>query len=328
MEGKNSLLKPPFESTVIKKALRFTSPAAIAYRESLLRPQGGQDEMKSYLELDLNPVRLDRVYCHLHYAGAPRFARPLHRQKLIGREIAITEDISEHLVWHQSKTAKLFIKPLRSYLFSEEIWRINLCSDVGLHQSACGFVLSYVWLVSWESDFQIAQELKLVPKDLSWEDWTDFVHSFTSIVNTKSLHQVARRYQYGELRLSRLNRIYRYTPTAFSLRNLFRGFTASSSWYQDVFRSNFGWLFAVFAIFTVLLSGLQVALMTDQLSHNSTFHAASYGFAVFSLVALAGSLATIFGFWVVLLIYVYLAAKLYHHRVQSARRLAVTQTTV
>jgi hypothetical protein len=322
------MLKPPFDPSLPRTPLLFTLPASITHKEALLRPKDGQAELKTFLNVDLDPVRLDKIYKHLHYAGAPRFARPLHRQKLLGREITITEDISEHLVWHQSRNAKLFLKPLRAYLLSETFWRENLCSDTRLHQSACGFILSYVWLISWESDFQIAKELKLVPGGLDWKTWAEFSCSFTKTIDTKLLHQVARRYQYGELRLSRLNRIYRYTPTVFSLRNLFRGFMSTSAWYQDVFRNNFGWILAVFAIFSVALSGMQVALMTDQLSHNSAFHAASYGFAVFSLFALAGCLATIFGSWLLLLLYFYLAAKLYHHRVQSVRRAASKRSNV
>ena len=327
MAKSHSTLEPPFDPSIIKTPPPYIHPGSIAYREALLRPRDGPDELKTYLEYDLDPIRLDKIYTHLHYAGAPRFARPLHRQMLLGREITITEDISEHLVWHQSRNAKLFLKPLRAYLFSATFWKENLCTDEALHKSACGFMLSYVWLVSWETDFQAAKELKLIPSDLDWMTWTQFVDSFTKFINTKTLHQVARRYQYGELRLSRLNRIYRYSFTTFSMRNLFRGFLTTSAWYQDVFRNNFGWILAVFAILSVALSGMQVALMTDQLARNSAFHAASYGFAVFSLVALAACLGTILCSWVSLLLYFYLTAKIYHHKVQSARRAAHSCTS-
>ncbi|KAH7079954.1 hypothetical protein BKA63DRAFT_407973 [Paraphoma chrysanthemicola] len=318
----------PFEAGLITTTLSFTQPAWIFYRDISLRPKASKNDLEEFLKMDLYPKRLDKVYKHLHYAGAPRCARPLHRQRLLGREITITEDISEHLVWHQSKNAKLFLKPLRAYLFDERFWRDHLCTDETLYKSACGFMLSYVWLVSWESDFRIAKELKLMPTDLEWEVWTEFVHSFTDKINTQTLHQVARRYHYGELRLSRLNRIYRYTFTTFSLRNLFRGFMSTSAWYQDVFRNNFGWILAVFAIFSVALSGMQVALMTDQLSHNTAFHAASFGFAVFTLVALATCLATIFFSWMILALYFFTAAKIYHRKVQSGREVARCSTSV
>ncbi|KAI0481789.1 hypothetical protein F4859DRAFT_435633 [Xylaria cf. heliscus] len=313
------VLQPPFEHTSIATALKLTHPAIIAYRGALIQPHDGQEGMKAYLEADLKPTRLDKIYKHLHYAGAPRSARPLHRQIILGRKIVITEDVSEHLVWQQSKDPKIFLKPLGAYLLDHCFWKKHLCSDVDLHQSACGLLLSYVWLVTWESDFQIAFREKLLPADLDWNTWTKFVRAFTEVIDPQSLHQVARRYQYGELRLKRLDRIYRYTPTVFSLRNLFNGFMVSSRWYRDVFQDNFGWILAVFAIVSVALSGMQVALMTDQLSHDSRFHRASYGFAVFSLVALAASLGVIIGTWVILTIYFYINAKLYHHHIQSTR---------
>ena len=324
MAKPHGALEPPFHPTPKTNSLVFHPPASIVYKEALVRPKDGKSEMGTYLKVDLSPNRLDKIYRHLHYAGAPRFARPLHRQRLLSRELTITEDISEHLTWHQSKSARLYLKPLRAYLFSEAFWREHLCSDVDLHKSACGFLLSYVWLISWESDFHIAKEMKLVPNDLEWEPWTEFVHSFTGVINTKSLHQVHRRYQYGELRLSRLNRIYRYSPTTLSLRNLFRGFMTTSSWYQDVFRDNFGWILAPFAILSVTLSAMQVGLGTHQLSNDSAFHAASYGFSVFSLVALAACIGIMLCSWFVLLVYFYTVAKMYHHKVQSARRAAST----
>lgn len=319
MEGATGL-EPPFKRTAVAKTPKCVHPGAITHEGgALIRPYEN-DEMKGYLNAELKPTRLDKIYRHLHYAGSPRASRALHRQIIVGRKIVITEDVSEHLVWKESGEPRIFLKPFGAYLLDYSFWEEYLCLDRELHRSACGFVLSYVWLVSRESDFRIAMHEKLFPSDLEWETWTEFVRSFTSVINTKSLHQVARRYQYGELRLKRLDRIYRYTPTAFSLRNLFGGFMASSRWYRDVFYDNFGWVLSVFAVVTIALSGMQVALMTDQLGHDSRFHRASYGFAVFSLVALAASLGIIFGTWVVLTLYFYIHAKLYHHRVQAERR--------
>lgn len=83
----------------------------------------------------------------------------------------------------------------------------------------------------------------------------------------------------------------------------------------------------MFAIFSVALSGMQVALATDQLSHDSAFYTASYVFAVFSLVALAGSVGASIAAWMLLLVYFYLAAKVYHHKVQSARRKSANART-
>ncbi|KAK0657834.1 hypothetical protein B0T16DRAFT_425916 [Cercophora newfieldiana] len=299
MHAKSTRLSPPFSPTSISSStqapLKVTHPATVAVDDDLIRPV---DDLNAYLETDLIPARLDLIYKHLHLAGPPRFARPLHRQKLLGRTITLTENISEHLVWHHSR---IFIKPLPAYLLDHPFWTTNLCSDTSLHSSACGFLLSYAWLVSRESDFRLARdEMHLLPKALEWETWAAFVTSFTDHIDTKTLHQVARRYQYGELRLSRLNKLYRYTPVAFSAKNFFRGFLSPSTWYQELFRQSFGWLLAVFAFFSVSLSGLQVGLATNRLGQNGEFHEASYGFTVFSLMTLAGSVVAMVVTWVVL----------------------------
>ena len=121
--------------------------------------------MKKYLELDLKTQRLNIIYRHLHYAGPPRFARPLHRQRLMGRDIVVTDNINEHLVWHRRK---ILVKPLSLYLLDYAFWTGNLCTDETLHKAACGFLLSYTWLVSRESDFKIAQDGGFLPADLEW----------------------------------------------------------------------------------------------------------------------------------------------------------------
>ncbi|KAK0631453.1 hypothetical protein B0T14DRAFT_501707 [Immersiella caudata] len=319
MGAQPARLSPPFSqkttSTPSGEPVRVIHPAAIPVVDDLVRPV---DDLKTYLQADLVPHKLDFIYRHLHLAGRPRFARPLHRQKLLGRTITITEDVSEHLVWHHSR---IFIKPLPAYLLDHGFWTDNLCEDLNLHQAACGFLLSYAWLVSRESDFRLARdEMHLLPNALEWETWAAFMTSFTGHIDTKTLHQVARRYEYGELRLSRLNKIYRYMPIAFSTKNFVAGFLSPSTWYQELFRQSFGWLLAVFAFFSVSLSGLQVGLATNHLGQDGDFHEASYGFTVFSLVTLAASVVAMMFTWVLLTMYHFTTSELYHHRVQSWRR--------
>lgn len=48
----------------------------------------------------------------------------LHRQRVKGRRIIITEDPRLHLVW---VNARIFIKPLPAYLLSFVFWSIFLC---------------------------------------------------------------------------------------------------------------------------------------------------------------------------------------------------------
>lgn len=69
-------------------------------------------------------------------------------------------------------------------------------------------LFSYTALVTHESDFEIAQEKRLLPKEVTWTVWITFVKE----LDTESIYgKIDDRFKYGELRLSRLNKIYRFT---------------------------------------------------------------------------------------------------------------------
>ena len=233
----------------------------------------------------------------------------------------MTEDVDEHLVWYR---ARLFVKPLHSWLLDWRFWLEHICPEQHLLKAGCGFLVSYTWLICRPSDFALAMEHRLVPEGLTWNQWTVFLNSFIQHINLDSLHQVTRRYQYGELRLTRLNRIYRWTTSGFSVRNFFRGYLSLTTWYQDLFRDSFGWLIVSFAYLTVALSALQVGLATNYLQVQSMFQRASFVFAVASLTFIA-ALATGLGLtWLTLTVYYYTSAKLYHRRIQKRRARAYT----
>jgi len=229
----------------------------------------------------------------------------LHRQKLLGRNISITEDPDEHLVWFENQ---IFIKPLPDFLLAYDYWNDNLCSDPELHKSACGFLLSYAWLVRYKSDLDIAKEHGLLSKDIEWANWVEFLDAFLDNINLETLSDVNKRYKYGELRLSRLNAIYRLVPPIYSLRNLIRGYKSGSTWYQAFFERHFKWMLAVFALFAVFLSALQVGLATTKLQGNESFQKASYGFVIASLISIVAGVILIFFVWLVLFFYHLLSA--------------------
>ena len=312
-------LDPPFSED---RNIQFSSiqPAAVPIGDILLQPRRDTNQ---YLKLELYTRRLDKIYEHLHYAGAPRHARPLHRQVLMDRKITITEDVDEHLVWFRGK---IFIKPLNRWLLDRAFWLEHICSNEELHKAACGFVLSYVWLVCRESDFLIGKEQRLLPAELSWEQWSHFQDSFLGKVNAETLVQVSKRYQYGELRLSRLNQIYRMAPSVASARNFVRGYLSPSTWYQEFFRNSFGWLLAVFVYFTVALAGMQLGLAQEDLQRSDTFQQASYGLTIFSLVFVIASVLAILVTWFVLTLFHYTSAKMYHRDVMRERREKISRT--
>jgi hypothetical protein len=269
----------------------------------------------------LKTPRLNDIQQHLWLAGLPNAARPLHRQKLVGRSILISEDPDEHLVWFE---AQIFIKPLPDFLLDYDYWKDNLCSDQELHESACGFLLSYAWLVRHKSDLDNAKESGLVSKNIEWPNWVEFLEAFLDNINLETLSDVNKRYKYGELRSSRLNAIYRFIPPAYSMKKFIRGYRAGSTWYNAFFGRYFKWMLAVFAVLSVFLSAIQVGLATRILQDNGAFQSVSYGFALAAVVAVVGSVAVVFFVWLGLSWYYLLSTRRYAKAVDRRRRNAVS----
>lgn len=309
-----SELHPPFSDDCALSIQTPTYPLLIQIEGRLIQPC---EEKERFLKATLQTPKLDRIHDRLWLAGLPKAARPLHRQKLLGRQLIVTETADEHLVWHESR---MFLKPLPSFLLNYTYWEEMLCLDERLHRSACGLLLSYAWLISYESDLKIAQENKLLPADIDWPHWTLFVKDFLSHINHVTLEQVDRRFKYGELRLSRLNGIYRLMPTVFSFSNLFRGgFMSSSTWQSSLFRRNFAWLVTVLVYLTVILSALQVGLAVELLNKDAAFSWASYGFCVACIMLILMIMLIILFVWFVLFSFHLLSTIRYVKRVEAAR---------
>ncbi|KAF2735268.1 hypothetical protein EJ04DRAFT_534314 [Polyplosphaeria fusca] len=257
-----------------------------------------------WLATELKTPRLNDIHHHLWLAGPPTAARPLHRQRLMGRNILITEDPDEHLVWFEDQ---IFIKPIPDFLLDWESWKCHLCSDLELRKAACGLLLSYAWLVRYKSDLDIAKGAGLMSKGVQWADWVEFINFFLANIDCKSLSSVSQRYRYGELRLTRLDTIYRLAPPTYSLHNFIWGYQSRPTWYQAFFGRNFRWMLAGFASLAVLMAALQVGLATMALQGNAPFQRVSYGLTIACLVAVAASIAVVTFVWLGLFIYHLLA---------------------
>ncbi|KAJ5820320.1 hypothetical protein N7474_005911 [Penicillium riverlandense] len=210
------------------------------------------------LNQELRTPSIDKIYSHLWLAGLPKAARPLHRQNLLGRTIVITENPEEHLIW---LSTRIFIKPLPEYLLCHEFWMTKgsiLTQDQSLYQCACGFLLSYCWLICSKSDLAIAHSSHLLPSSITWEKWIPFVTDILTNIDPETLHSVSPRYHYGELRLSRLNAIYSFAPDIFTMHNFVHGFMAEPSRSKAFLERNFAWLFSVFGFITIVASAMQV----------------------------------------------------------------------
>ncbi|KAB8276900.1 hypothetical protein BDV30DRAFT_223895 [Aspergillus minisclerotigenes] len=104
-----------------------------------------------------------------------------------------------HLVWHRDK---FYIKPLPECLLNHDFWTGHLSS----HGTNKHFALAHV--------------NHLIPETVTWNAWCQFIQHFRHCEDT----QVAKRYHYGQLRLSRLNWAVR----------LFQPPSAKTIWFYDV----------------------------------------------------------------------------------------------
>jgi hypothetical protein len=180
----------------------------------------------------------------------------------------------------------MFLKPLWKPLLNYDFWIRELCNgDLQIYRSAAGLVLSYVWLIASKSDLQIAKDHKLVPMGLKWRTWARFARSFLEHNSMIGLDtQVAKRYEYGELRIHRLNMIYRFAPEMFP-RHLFRGYLYGYNQYSAFFGRNFAWAAVAVLYIGLLLTAMQTALAVNPTKENIPFQQTVYGFSVFSMVS-------------------------------------------
>lgn len=91
------------------------------------------------------------------------------------------------------------------------------------------------------------------------------------------------RFLYGELRLHRIDFLYRFLPR-YRSKHFFRSYIHGNATYQGFIRRNFSWLLIAFIYITVLLTAMQLGISTNQLQDDAAFYRAAYGFTVFALV--------------------------------------------
>lgn len=204
-------------------------------------------------------------------------APPLHLYRLKDYQILGVEQMNLHLLQVQSSPNKLLLKPLPEWILSHNFWTNHLCfaSEKDLHASACGFILSYVWLITTPLDLKLAHEFSLLPSSITWTWWRSFVKDFLNEVDALTLHQVNQRYYFGGLRMDRITLIYRCR-------------FATGYWYPDpryipFFERNFSWALIPFVFFSLILSAMQVGIDLDELKTNAVFLQAAYGMVMFSM---------------------------------------------
>lgn len=114
----------------------------------------------------------------LWYAGRKGNISPLHHQKVIHREIILTERARLHLVWF-GRT--IYIQRLSDELLGWTYFSEVVCQDAHIHQAATGFLLSYARPIGYPSDLKIAKSIGLIDESVTWHTWQDTVTLFAMI---------------------------------------------------------------------------------------------------------------------------------------------------
>lgn len=155
-----------------------------------------------YLSAELRTDDLDSIQKYFWLAGLPAFkTRPLHRQRVIQREIVVCEQIGLHLV---SFRHAIFIKPIPHALLHHKFFQGYIASVPDFEPWANGFLSSYLSLIVHESDFNIAKQLQLLPHSVTWGDWLKFSEQLSDNLSNADGTKMSfnNRYSFGELRLS------------------------------------------------------------------------------------------------------------------------------
>lgn len=209
-----------------------------------------------FLEREFWSDDLERISSKLWWMSKQDSASisPLHRQAVKRRTIIITEDPKLHLTW---MVDRIFIKPLPEYLTSYSFWESYLtrtsddpCID-RIRRAALGYLRTFYYLIQHDSDLRIAQDphLNLIPLGVSWTEFCNFSVSFGSISDA----DVSGRYNFGEIRLTRLNL---YAPLLLGKTH----FQKLDYLYGAYFAHFYGPILFVFGFFSIILSGMQVAI--------------------------------------------------------------------
>jgi uncharacterized membrane protein (DUF485 family) len=258
-----------------------------------------------FLENELSLKKLNAIHTSLWKAGRPTPARHLGHQLVLSREIVLTEEMGLHLIWGKKA---IYIKPLPKFLLVDSFWAANLdalstdtteLSELRQELNACarGFLYSYCSLIAYESDFDIAKAYKLLPHDVTWIDWRKWVNE---VLGSCTYDTINPRFWYGELRLGRLNKIYRYEK-----RHVLRGYSriGAPSTYSELLSDNFGLLATILGYVVIVLTAMQVGLATSHLGSSIAFQDVSWGFTVLSMVAPLLAMVMILLFFVIMFLW-------------------------
>lgn len=292
-------------ATKAAKQVTLTPPFALTCQlvANTITPNNLLEEQNRLQKVFRDDI-LELLHKQLWYAGRKGNISQLHHQKVLRRDIVLTERAQLHLVW-SDKT--IYIKRLDDELLDWEYFSKVVSSNEVVYRAASGFLLSYAHLIGYPSDLELAKSHGLVNKDINWKAWQTFRISVLDHLVDRDVHD---RYEYGELRLSRLNQICRLNFMALSYFNVHRD-------YSSYFGDNYMILVGLFALVSVALSAMQVMTSIDIAPTEVAVTA--YRFAIATLIALAASCAALLLLYIGLYLWNWLLIFVRRHSQQRRR---------
>jgi hypothetical protein len=151
-------------------------------------------------------------------------------------------------------------------------------------KASLGLLRSYTFLITHESDFNVARRVGLIPTTVSYTQFQHFIQPFKHIPDSA----VSPRYHYGHIRLTRLNLAVRLLrPRA--LGKTFPWSYDKMHWHAGQFVGRFAApLLFFFASLTLVLSSMQVGLAAKPMEDSAHWE-------VLAVVSLWFSVAILFG---------------------------------
>ncbi|KAI3394541.1 hypothetical protein diail_2590 [Diaporthe ilicicola] len=282
--------KPPFpltssliaqEDVVLPAAFNDISPVA---RELQPLREEHRSEVHRFLYACFDLSRFNAIRRLLWLIAVHGAPRSLYYQKFLRREIVIAEELGLHLVWAKSR---IFVKPLPDFLLNYEFWEAHISCEPELHRAACGLLYSYCGLIRFGHDLQVAHDCHLINENVDYPAWTEFARTILPNLNPDDTNAMDTRFRYGELRLNRLDTIYRYSPYKFSISSILQGFphalTESYVPYMDQYNN----VVSAFGVIVIILSAFNLSLSATQKTPQPDLQHAAFGFAVFAMVLCA-----------------------------------------
>ncbi|KAI1802090.1 hypothetical protein F4811DRAFT_555175 [Daldinia bambusicola] len=235
-----------------------------------------ENTLNDFFEDEYSLKRFDIIPpVFFEYIGQQAIPSCLTTQLQLRRNIVLTKALDMHLTWD---TGKIFIKPLPRYILEDMFWVRGLSQEI--RKIALGFLYTYACLITGPEDFRIALEKNLLPKDDAGNDpeWASWRVVATEVLGIDTSEDIHPRFRLGELQLEKLNRMYglHHPGYYYDLGLSLREFMANS----------FSGVTSVTVYIALVLAAMQVGLATNTLKDNTTFHRASCGFAVFSILNL------------------------------------------